>query len=213
MLHGLLWKVVINNFSTKLMNSVKALSGPIAAPELELALNDIMDLFNAPRVDPFSHGPLEGCGASGVDHLLSYLYIDKTLQRASRLTLILPADKAAACTAASVTDALWRHAQLKIEREERDMRNSFRYGWRVAGFSIIMLAICLGLSSVFASEFTEWMRPVIRRTFEAGFEIMGWVILWHPIQVLVFAPVAIRVRLAALRTLTNLNVVIREAQR
>lgn len=195
------------------MNSVSALNEPAAAPELELALNDITDLFNVPRVDPFSSGPLEGCGVSGVDHLLSYLYIDKTLQRASRLTLTLPADKAAACTAASVTDALRRHAQFKIEREERDMRISFRYGWRVAGFSIVMLAICLGLSSFFASELTEWMRPVIRRTLEAGFEIIGWVILWHPVQVLVFAPVAIRARLAALRTLANLNVVIREAQR
>jgi Na+/H+-dicarboxylate symporter len=64
---------------------------------------------------------------------------------------------------------------------------------------IIMLAICLGLSALFASDLTEWMRPLLRRTFEAGFEIIGWVILWHPIQVLVFAPVAIRVRLAALR--------------
>jgi hypothetical protein len=194
------------------MNSASALSGPIAAPELELALNDITDLFNPPRVDPFSRGPLEGCGASGVDHLLSYLYIDRTLQRATRLTLTLPAERAATCNAASVTEALRRHAQLKIEREERDMQNSLRYGWRVAGFSIVMLAVCLGLSSFFASEFTEWMRPFIRRTFEAGFEIMGWVILWHPVQVLVFAPVAIRVRLAALRTLTNLNVVIREVQ-
>lgn len=195
------------------MNSVSELSGPIAAPELELVLNDIMDLFNAPPVDPFSRGPLEGCGVSGVDHLLSYLYIDKTLQRAARLTLTLPTDKAGACTAAAVTDALRRHVQLKVEREERDMRSSIRYGRRVAVFSIVMLAICLGLSSFFASELTEWMRPFIRRTFEAGFEIIGWVILWHPVQVLVFAPAAIRVRLAALRTLANLKVVIREAQR
>lgn len=56
------------------------------------------------------------------------------------------------------------------------------------------------------------MRPLIRTTLEAGFEIIGWVIFWHPIQVLVFAPVSIRVRLAALRTLAALNVVIREAQ-
>jgi len=52
---------------------------------------------------------------------------------------------------------------------------------------------------------------LLRRTFEAGLEITGWVILGHPIQVLIFAPVATRVLLAALRTLAALNVVIREA--
>lgn len=137
--------------------------------------------------------------------------MDKALQRASLLTLVLPAKKAAACTAESVTAALRRHVQLRMEREQREMRNSYRYGWRVAGFSIVTLAICLGLSALFASDLTEWMGPLLRRTFEAGFEIIGWVILWHPIQVLVFAPVAIRVRLAALRTLATLNVVIRKA--
>jgi hypothetical protein len=193
------------------MNQVKPSSEPAAAPEFQLSLNDISDLFNAPRVDPFSRGPLEGCGVSGVDHLLSLLHMDTALQRANLLTLVLPADKATTCKAESITAALRRYVQLRMEREQREMRNSYRYGWRVAGFSIIMLAICLGLSALFASDLTEWMRPLLRRTFEAGFEIIGWVILWHPIQVLVFAPVAIRVRLAALRTLATLNVVIREA--
>lgn len=193
------------------MNQVRTSSEPAAAPEIELSLNDISDLFNAPRVDPFSRGPLESCGVSGVDYLLDLLHMDKTLQRASSLTLFLPAEKAAAYTAESVTVALRRHAQLQVERETRLMRNSYRYGWRVAGFSIVMLTICLVLAALFASDLTEWMSPLLRRTLEAGFEIMGWVMLWHPIEVLVFAPVAIRVRLAALQTLATLNVVIREA--
>lgn len=88
------------------MNSDSASSWPTAAPELELKLNDITDLFNVPRVDSFSCGPMEDSGVSGVDPLLSYLCIDKSLQRASKLTLTLPADKAAAYTAASVTEAV-----------------------------------------------------------------------------------------------------------
>ena len=70
------------------------------------------------------------------------------------------------------------------------------------------LAICLALSSLFASDVTQWMRPLIRKTFEYGFEIIGWVILWHPIDVLVFAPVAIRARVSALQALACLNIVI-----
>jgi len=52
-----------------------------------------------------------------------------------------------------------------------------------------------------AAAGTVPLGPVTRRGRRAG----------GPIRVLVFAPVAIRVRLSALRTLAILNVVIREA--
>jgi len=79
---------------------------------------------------------------------------------------------------------------------------------KVAVFALVMLTICLALSSLFASDLTEGMRPLVRTTFEYGFEIIGWVILWHPIDVLVFSPVAIRARLAALQTLATVDIVI-----
>ena len=53
------------------------------------------------------------------------------------------------------------------------------------------------------------MRPLLRKTLEYGFEIMGWVLLWHPIDVLVFTPLDIRYRIHALQTLASVNVVIR----
>jgi len=81
-------------------------------------------------------------------------------------------------------------------------------GLKVAVFALVMLTICLALSSLFTSDLTEGMRPLVRTTFEYGFEIIGWVILWHPIDVLVFSPVAIRARLAALQTLATVDIVI-----
>jgi len=79
----------------------------------------------------------------------------------------------------------------------------------VAGLAFVLLAICLALASLFASELTEGMRPLVRTTFEYGFEIIGWVILWHPVDVLVFSPMAIRARIAALRTLAAVEVTVR----
>ena len=191
------------------MNPANSTTGPAETGELSLPLNDIAHLFNAPRVDPLSLGPLEGLGISGVEHLLSLLHLDKPRQRARTLTLTLPAEKAAAASAEQLTNALRRYAGWRIEHEHRELRNTHRYGLKVAGFALVMLTICLALSSLFASDLTEWMRPLIRKTFEYGFEIIGWVILWHPIDVLVFSPVAIRARLAALQTLATVDVVIR----
>ena len=53
------------------------------------------------------------------------------------------------------------------------------------------------------------MRPIFRKTFEYGFEIIGWVVLWHPIDVLGFTPLAVLARMTALRALASKDVVIR----
>jgi hypothetical protein len=53
---------------------------------------------------------------------------------------------------------------------------------------------------------TRALSPLIRKTLEYGFEIIGWVVLWHPIDVLVFSPVAIRARITALRSLESMPV-------
>ncbi|MCX6911769.1 MAG: hypothetical protein NT167_01705 [Verrucomicrobia bacterium] len=191
------------------MNPGTSTIGPPETGELSLPLTDPAHLFNAPRVDPLSPGPLEGLGISGFDYLLGLLHLDNKRQRTRTLTLSLPAEKAAAASAEQLTNAIHRYAGWRIEHERRELRNTHRYGLKVAGFALVMLAVCLALSSLFASDLTEWMRPLIRKTFEYGFEIIGWVILWHPIDVLVFSPVAIRARLAALQTLATVDVVIR----
>ena len=190
------------------MSQIKPTSELEKTVELVLQLNDVAHLFNAPRIDPLSPGPVEGLGISGVEYLLNQLHLDKTRQRADTLTLHLPAEKASDVSVEQITSGLRRYAGWRIERERRELRNTNRYGLKVAGFAIVMLLICLALSSLFASDLTEWMSPLIRKTFEYGFEIIGWVILWHPIDVLVFAPVAMRARISALQTIASLNVVI-----
>jgi hypothetical protein len=176
--------------------------------ELKLPLSDLADLFNAPPVAPLSRSPAEVLGVSGVEHLLNLLHMDKGLQQSHLLTLLLPPEKAASVSAEQATRALHRHVEMRLERERRELRNTYRYGWRVTGITLLLLALCLGLASVFTSELTAGLRPLVRSTFEYGFEIIGWVLLWHPIDVLAFVPLAIRARIEALQTLAAVTVVI-----
>jgi hypothetical protein len=179
------------------------------ARELVLPLTDIAHLFNAPRIEPLSRSPPEVLGVSGVDYLLSLLHLDKKWQRARRLSILLPPGKATPALAEQMTTALHRMVRLRIEQQRRQLRDTYRYGWKAAAIAVVILAICLSLSSVFTSDQGEGTRPLLRKTFEYGFEIVGWVILWHPIEVLVFEPLAIRSRIAALKTLATVEVFIR----
>jgi hypothetical protein len=179
--------------------------------ELKLALTDAAHLFVAPPANPLSPGDSEALGVAGVDYLLGQLYTDKAKRRARTVALVMPPDKAAGADAGRLTLALHRQATLRREEQRRELRHTYRYGWKVAGIALVLLAVCIALSSLFASEFTDFMRPLPREVFEYGFEIIGWVVLWHPIDVLAFSPLAIRARIAALDTLAASKVVVRSA--
>jgi hypothetical protein len=140
--------------------------------------------------------------------MFDLLYLDKARQRMRKLVLLLPPEKAVPGLAEKTARGLRRHAELRIEGERRALRKTYRHGWRVAGMALLLLAICIALSSFFASSATEGMRPHLRTTLEYSFEIVGWVILWHPIDVLVFNPLAIRARIAALQSLASVEVAV-----
>jgi hypothetical protein len=191
----------------KIVNRLSLSNNAADAGKLVLPLTDIAHLFNAPRIEPLSRSPPEMLGVSGVDYLLSLLHLDKKRQRARKLSILLPPAETTAALPGQITGALHRLMEWRIEQQRRELRDTYRYGWKAAGIAVVILATCLALSSLFTSDLTEGMRPLLRKTFEYGFEIVGWVILWHPIDVLVFAPLAIRARIASLKTLAAVEVV------
>jgi hypothetical protein len=52
------------------------------------------------------------------------------------------------------------------------------------------------------------MWPMLRETLEFGFEIVAWVMLWNPIDALVFEPIAMKHEIRALRRMMGLQVVV-----
>jgi hypothetical protein len=178
---------------------------------LLLRLTEIENLFRAPRIESRSESAAEVLGISGFDYLLDVLHQNRKKQRARTLVLVVPVDEAIDALCEEITDGLHRVAMVRLDQQRRELENTCRYGWKIAGGALLILAICIGLSSVFSSPMTEWMRPLLRTTLERGFEIIGWVMLWHPIEVLGFTPVTFRARIAALKTLAEIRVIIRAA--
>jgi hypothetical protein len=177
--------------------------------ELVLSLGDFGHLFHAPPANPLSRSPSEVLGMSGVDYVLSLLQTNRRQQRARRLVIALPRQRASAAAADDAGRAIHRYVECRIEHERRELGNTYRYGWKVLGLALLLLSVCIGLAQLFASDVTQGMRPLTRTTFEYGFEIIGWVLLWHPIELLAFTPLAIHARIAALQRLDGMTVVTR----
>lgn len=176
--------------------------------EIQLVLSRLTDLFNAPLLDPLSRSPAEAAGISGVEYLLGQLQVRAGRTRPELLVLCLPPDASTSGDASAVYEALHRYTEMRISNELNAMRATRRYGLRILGLALLMLALLLALSALFASDFTAWIPAVLRRPLEYGFEIVGWVMMWHPIEVLVFNPMSHRSKLRALRGLARMKVVL-----
>ena len=119
--------------------------------------------------------------------------------------------KALLLAALAERDRAQQHAAQQAkhaEAQEALARETRRRGLRVTVAALVLLAFFLSLSNLFASDITEGMRPLLRKTLEYGFEIVGWVMLWHPIEALVFEPITIKHKVTALRRLMDLRVVV-----
>src|SRR5271157_709648 len=161
------------------------------APDtLLLPMRDMAHMFNAPPVDPLSPSPPEVLGVSGARYVLQQLETRRQV-KAETLHLVLPDGQVSPGLADQTQQALQRYAQYRIQEQQALARETRRRGWRVTVAALVLLAFFLTLSNLFASEVTEGMRPLLRKTLEYGFEIVGWVMLWHPIEALVFEPIAI----------------------
>jgi|SRR5215831_5200991 len=178
---------------------------PSAPPEaLLLPITDLTHMFNAPAVNPLSRGLPEILGVSGVEYLLHQFRHKDT----STLRLVLPEREIIPGLAEQVQRALRRFAESRIQQQQTLMRETRRRGWKITGAALVVLAIFLSLSSLFGSEMAQVIPSLLRKTLEYGFEIIGWVMLWRPIEILVFEPIALRDNIAALRKLAELRVLI-----
>jgi len=175
---------------------------------LLLPIRAAAHIFNAPAVDPLSPGLPEVLGVSGAEYLLNRLQTHRKVDPRT-VVLALPEDQVVDGLDHRTQQAFRRFAEHRIQQQQATLRETRRRGWRATGVALILLAFFLSLGSLFGSEVTVAFPSLIRRTLEFGFEITGWVMLWHPIELLVFEPFTLKDRIAALQKLMALRVVVR----
>ena len=73
--------------------------------------------------------------------------------------------------------------------------------------------VCVGVSSVFRGETLTFVPPLINNTLGEGFNVIGWVMLWRPVEAYFFNPIPLRKSSAVHRFLKTLQIEIRPQPR
>lgn len=153
------------------------------ANEIHLHLSDVKNFFQIPEIDPFEGDDLD---ISGIDQLMDALKAQGDWKRKSlRAVVHLPAADAEDPRIGNMTKYLERYCDKQIQYNRRkiaELRLEGRHALRVG---LLFLFVCLALSA--ATEKLVGSDLLVGQVLVEGFIIAGWVGLWHPLEVLLYA--------------------------
>lgn len=184
-----------------------------AAVDKEIAIDvaTVEQLFNAPAADPFAAGRSVVLGVAALDLVVTQLQVHP-LRNWDGVDLIvrLPGDQVTPDLEQSLAEAVRRYCEARIE--DNHLRVSLSRKQRIFGLTVVLtivLTVILVVPLLFATVFAGASASV--QGFVAGMlSLFGWVIIWDPLQSLLFewAPPARENR--ALARVMNMRVVVQE---
>jgi hypothetical protein len=149
--------------------------------EVNLHLADINHMFTAPEFDLESPHWIP---SSGIDYAVSQLKPTR-LREPLRLTAFLPAEKVEPILVEKTRAMLRRYCQYRINAAHDELASLRWQGLKALQSGLILLAICLSLSALTGSA--ETLPETLRNLLSESFVIAGWVSMWHPAELLLYA--------------------------
>lgn len=148
--------------------------------QLTVRVRALDDLFVAGEPKPFDEEPNYW---PALEHIYRTIK-PKRLGRPTRLTVIVPAAEGKQGLAAQTSAAIRRWSELRIEEARSEIAFHRKEGVAKLLLGMLFLAICLGLQQ--AAEEATFLPDFLQVFLAAGFEILGWVVLWTPIAIFLY---------------------------
>ena len=177
--------------------------------DLVVRVGNVRDLFTAPDTDPLSQHDGEVMGEPALLRVARRLMAARRMSGERKLVVMLPADKVEPGLDERARMALVRYCTLKLEDNDATLRTMRREAGRLLLRGVLILIVCVGLSSVFRSESITFLPPLINNALGEGFNVIGWVMLWRPVEAYFFNPIPIRTSSTVHRFLKSLRIEIR----
>ncbi len=180
-----------------------------SSEELTVQVGEIRDLFTAPDTDPLAQHEGEVMGEPALRRVVRKLMAARKMSGVQKLVVLLPGDKIEPGLVERVRLALVRYCTLKLEDNDAELQVMRREAGRLLLRGVLILLVCVGVSSVFRSETITFLPPLINSALGEGFNVIGWVMLWRPVETYFFNPIPIRTSSAVHRFLKSLQIEIR----
>ena len=153
-----------------------------------LKLNTIDELFNAPDVNPFSDNAIDVLGEAALPHAVRQMLARRIRHwQAARLVIQLPPDQITPDLQAQTRAAVQRYCTAKIEDNRLTIRLSrVRSGIGLLLVAVISAAVVAVAWLLFNTIFAAQADTTVAALVFASISVFVWVILWDPMEKLIF---------------------------
>ena len=180
------------------------------ARDIVIRLESIEQLFNAPDINPFSEEEVDVLGEPALLRAVRRLLAHRVRNwEGMRLVLELPADQITPGLEQQTQDALRRYSDAKIEDNHLTICLSRTRSLLGLGMVTVISIIVLGLAYLLFNSVFAGSPDSIKTLVAASISVFVWVILWDPMEKLLFDWVQPHMENTILRRIPTLDIVIR----
>jgi hypothetical protein len=183
---------------------------PPSGNDIVIRLDTIDQLFNAPDLNPFSEEEIDVLGEPAMIRVVRRLQARRVRNwEGVKLILELPADQITPGLEAQTEQALRRYSDAKIEDNRLQIRLSRIRSLIGLAMVTVISVVVIGIAYLlFNGVFTNAPQTV-KGVVAAAISVFVWVILWDPMEQLLFDWVQPRLENNILRKVQDIDVVIR----
>ena len=177
--------------------------------DVVLKLNTIDELFNAPDVNPFAENEIDVLGEAALPHAVRQMLARRLRHwHAARLVIQLPPDQITPDLQARTQAAVRRFCTAKIEDNRLTIRLSrVRSAIGLAMVTIISVVVIVVAWLLFKTIFAA-VSDTVGVVVAASISVFVWVILWDPMEKLIFDWVTPALENRNLRGIMDMDLVI-----
>jgi hypothetical protein len=177
--------------------------------DVVLKLNSIAELFNAPDVNPFAENEIDVLGEAALPHAVRQMLARRIRHwHEARLVIQLPPDQITPDLQAQTQAAVRRYCAAKIEDNHLTIRLSrVRSAIGLAMVTIICVAVVSAAFILFNTIFAA-AAETVGVIVAASISVFVWVVLWNPMDKLLFDWVSPALENRYLRGIIDMELVI-----
>ncbi len=175
-----------------------------------LKINTIDELFNAPSVNPFTANAIDVLGEAALLHAVRQMLARRIRHwHEARLIVQLPPDQITADLQAQTQAAVQRYCAAKIDDNRLTIRLSrVRSAIGLAVVTIVSVVVIAIALILFSTIFTAEANSTVAALVVACISVFVWVILWDPMEKLIFDWVQPALENRILRGVMSMDLVI-----
>jgi len=177
----------------------------ISDVSVDLRLRTIEDFFNVPDIDPLSDWFDVYSLTSGIEFVVNEIGDEPRVTHVD-VTIHMPAEAITEGLQERVRAGIDTYCDARLRAVEQAAHKDRSRGWLMMAFSVVAVFVLIWS----AQQLTGTGESLLGVAAE-GLSIAAWVLLWHPLQELVFDRWTHRLDRRALRTLRDRSAVRIEA--